>query len=57
MVLELINVKNSKALYDELNNITKVSVVDIGNVVYVKTDGVCDLLVLAVCLKYGDVVS
>jgi hypothetical protein len=57
MVLELVNVKNSKALYDELNNITKVSVVDLGDVVYVKTDGVCDLLVLAVCLKYGDVVS
>lgn len=56
MLLKLVNVDDSKALYDELNKITKVSVTDLESVVYVRCDDY-ELLVLATCLLYGDVVE
>lgn len=55
MLLKLVNVKDSKALYDELSKITKVSVSDLESAVYVRCDDY-ELLVLATCLRYGDVV-
>lgn len=56
MILTLTNVKNSRALYDELNQITKAHVTEVGDVVYVRSEGY-DLLVYAVCLKYGNIVG
>ena len=56
MILTLTNVKDSRALYDELNQITKVHVTEVGDVVYVRSEGY-DLLVYAVCLKYGNIVG
>lgn len=55
MLLKLVNVKDSRALYDELSQITKVSVSDLESAVYVRCDDY-ELLVLATCLRYGDVV-
>lgn len=56
MILTLVNVKDSRALYDELNEITEVHVTEVGDVVYVRSDGY-DLLVYAVCLRYGNIVD
>lgn len=56
MLLKLVNVKDSRALYDELSKITKVSVTDLESVVYVCCENY-ELLVLATCLLYGDVVE
>lgn len=56
MLLKLVNVKDSKALYQELNKITKVSVTDLETVVYVNCEDY-EFLVLATCLLYGDVVE
>ena len=56
MILTLANVKDSRALYDELNQITKANVTEVGDVVYVYSEDY-DLLVYAVCIKYGNVVD
>ena len=56
MILTLVNVKDSRALYDELNQVTKVHVTEVGDVVYVRSEGY-DLLVYAVCLKYGNIIG
>lgn len=56
MILTLTNVENSRALYDELNQITKVHVTEVGDVVYVCSEGY-DLLVYAVCLEYGTIIG
>lgn len=56
MILTLANVKDPRALYDELNEVTKVHVTEVGDVVYVRSEGY-DLLVYAVCLKYGTIVG
>ena len=56
MILTLTNVKDSRALYDELNEITKAHVTEVGDVVYVRSDDY-DLLVYAVCLRYGTIVD
>lgn len=56
MILTLVNVKDSRALYDELNEVTKAHVIEVGDVVYVRSEGY-DLLVYAVCLKYGTIID
>lgn len=56
MILTLTNVENSRALYDELNQITKAHVIEVGDVVYVRSEDY-DLLVYAVCLKYGNIIG
>lgn len=56
MILTLTNVKDSRALYDELNQVTKAHVTEVGDVVYVRSEGY-DLLVYAVCLKYGNIIG
>ena len=56
MILTLTNVENSRALYDELNQITKAHVTEVGDVVYVCSEGY-DLLVYAVCLEYGTIIG
>ena len=56
MILALANVEDSRALYEELNQVTKAHVTEVGDVVYVRSEGY-DLLVYAVCLKYGTIIG